>query len=339
MSCSVEPSATPKRRGAWPLVLRAAAGLGILAVMVATLRIDARALTHALAKVHPAALALPLLGYLVLMAAKSWRWVILLRAAGLNYSFRSAYRSYLAAFALGIVTPGRLGELARAAQVQRELGARLAPCVRSVVGDRLFDLLFLAAFGPLAFWTVMGGRIGGGYLLAATLGLFAVVCVLAGRMGRLLSRWEPRGQLLQTLVRGVAEVSGDLTGAAGFKSMGITAASYGIFFGASWLLLQALGEHLSFRQVACVTGCLSLVLLLPISIASIGPREATLVFLLGQMGVTQEHALAYSILQFAVFTLFGGFVGIVALVLGPANQDLLKHGPQTGEICPQETKL
>lgn len=292
-------------------------GLGavILIAILTTQQIDGAGLWEGLTRVDPLLLSASCVGFFALMAAKTWRWKMLIREAGLRYSFGAAYRSYLSAFALGIVTPGRLGELARAAQLRTELGAELWPCARSVISDRMFDLLFLAAFGSVALWAVFAERMGDAALLGLFIMMYVGCCVLLHMAGTMLAGWRSLWRPLRWLEHGLGKVADDLAGRSGLVGFGITAMAYFIYFGSSFLLIRALGVDVGFREVSYVTGCLSLVLLLPISIAGIGPREATLIVLLGRYGVGRDDALAYSILQFAVFTLLGGIAGAVSLAL------------------------
>jgi uncharacterized membrane protein YbhN (UPF0104 family) len=234
----------------------------------------------------------------------------------LRYAFWPSYRLYLAAFAVGIITPGRLGELARAAQLQRELDSELAPCVRSVVSDRLFDLLFLVALGPCALWAMLESPTFDGWWIASFLGLYAVGASVLAATGERVARWRVRWRTLRFATGCLGQAAGDLAGSAGRRASGYTFLAYVAYFVASWVLMRAAGIGLSLREAVWVTGCLSLILLLPISIGGIGTREAALLLLLGHYGVSREDALAYSVLQFAVFTLFGGLVG--ALVLAAA---------------------
>jgi uncharacterized membrane protein YbhN (UPF0104 family) len=314
---NTQPVSEPLQRRRYSLAWRAVAGVAILLAIIGTQRIDGTALWETLRRTNPALFGASTAGFLLLMAVKSWRWNFLIRQAGLNYGFGPSYRLYLAAFALGIITPGRLGELARAAQLRKELGVETGPCVRSVVSDRLFDLVFLGAFGPFAFWAVTAGRTQDGLLIAGFIGLHIVASLTLAGTGQIVSGWRPRWRPLQFLMRCLGDAAGDLAGRTGLVGSVITLLSYAVYFSASWVLLRALGLNLSFRDVACVTGCLSLALLLPISIAGIGPREAILILLLGKYGISREDALAYSILQFGVFTLFGGLTGALALAAYP----------------------
>lgn len=315
MNSTPDPSSVPRPRSAWPLAGRAAVGLALLVGIIVSRRLDLPALGAAVRGVDPRLLAAAAGGFVLLMALKSWRWTLLLRAAGLDYGLAASFRSYLAAFALGILTPGRLGELARAVQVRADLKADLQPCLRSVVADRLFDLLFLGAFGPVALWAVLTHHPATVWLGVAFLALYAVGVLAAREAGRLLERGRRRGRLLDWTAGCLGEAARDLTGPSGFAGSLLTALAYAVYFWASQWLFFSLGIALGYGEVACVTGCLSLVLLLPISVAGVGPREGTLIFLLAGYGIPREQALAYSLLQLAVFTLFGGLLGSAALAV------------------------
>jgi len=70
-------------------------------------------------------------------------------------------------------------------------------------------------------------------------------------------------------------------------------------------------------QVCFVMSFLSIVLLLPISIAGFGPREATLIYLFSRLGAPAEAALSFAVMQFVIFFLYGGLLGAIVLLAAP----------------------
>ena len=48
---------------------------------------------------------------------------------------------------MGVITPGRVGELAKVCYLKAELCAGLSVSLRTVISDRIYDLLFLFCFG------------------------------------------------------------------------------------------------------------------------------------------------------------------------------------------------
>ncbi len=82
----------------------------------------------------------------------------------------------------------------------------------------------------------------------------------------------------------------------------------------NYLLIKAMGLDLSFIEIAWVVSVATLLQLLPITIAGLGLREAALIILLGYYGISQDIAMAYSILIFSVLIVFGLLGGALELL-------------------------
>ena len=317
MSSATNPDPTPTARRPRRFGWRWAAAAVLLLAIPATCPVDPVGLVASLRQVDPASLTLAGIGFLVVMAAKSRRWQLLLRGVGIGYPLGAAYRSYLAAYAVGIVTPARLGEFARAFQLRHERGGDLRVALRTVLSDRLLDLLFLAALAPFAIWTLTLDNLAGWAFGLGTLGLFAIGCAWVPWAAGRLADWHPGWNTPRRIVGWLGGLAQDFSGPARFWTWTLTVVAYLVYFAASFALMRALDIALDFRETVAVTACLSVVVLLPISVAGLGTREVSLLVLLGHYGVTTERALAYSLLQFGVFTLFGGFIGALAWLRRP----------------------
>ena len=81
------------------------------------------------------------------------------------------------------------------------------------------------------------------------------------------------------------------------------------------VLGAALGLHLSLAAWAVVVGLISLALLLPVTVAGIGVRDAGLVALLAALGQDAKAALALSFMLLAL-TLIGAIAGFIADMIG-----------------------
>ena len=86
----------------------------------------------------------------------------------------------------------------------------------------------------------------------------------------------------------------------------------------SVLIIRSLGHALGIEiSIFCwfsITGLLSIVLILPMSLAGIGIRELTLITLLGLVGVPSSEAFILSILLLFL-TLFGALIGFILDIL------------------------
>jgi hypothetical protein len=81
-----------------------------------------------------------------------------------------------------------------------------------------------------------------------------------------------------------------------------------------WLLANNLGMSLRFIEIFWISSVLSIAIFLPISIAGIGVREGTLIGLLGLFSISNDKAMALSLLLFAV-QISGGIIGAIFEIL------------------------
>jgi glycosyltransferase 2 family protein len=168
---------------------------------------------------------------------------------------------------------------------------------------------------------------GGGYLLAATGILTAVLVLLFGmflsptlasiarRVRRTLARPFPAA-----VRRRIDRLLDAVTAFSGLPSRSIVAivvlsvAGYAGFVLSAYVLIAAMQLPLGVMAVAWIRSVVFLLTLLPISIGGIGVREASNVVLLQLYGVDSASALAFSFgllsIQLAVGAIGGAFEGL-----------------------------
>jgi uncharacterized membrane protein YbhN (UPF0104 family) len=207
----------------------------------------------------------------------------------------------------GTVLPGQvLGDAMKAYRLVRP-GDDGAAVVAAVVVDKITGLAalllitglallmdprgFPAAFPALSFALLAG------LILALVLPLFmpSLPNALDNALGRFLRAWQASAgewwPLIASFITGIA-----------FQILAVIVVAY---------IGAAMGISLSFAAWVAVVGLVSLVLLLPVTIAGIGLREGGLVVLLGFVGVAPVDAVA---LSFALlgYTLLGAVIGSLA---------------------------
>jgi len=214
----------------------------------------------------------------------------------------------------GTVLPGQiLGDAVKAYRLVRP-GDDGATVVAAVVVDKITGLLalllitgvalliepsgFPAAFPALSFALLLG--------LILVLVLPVVVAkfptALDNALGRFLRAWHESAEdwwpLIASFVTGIA-----------FQILAVIVVAY---------LGTGMGISLSFAAWIAVVGLVSLVLLLPVTVAGIGLREGGLIVLLGFFGVAPTDAVALSLALLA-FTLLGAILGVIADFKGRAD--------------------
>ncbi|HBY97113.1 MAG: flippase-like domain-containing protein [Ardenticatenaceae bacterium] len=296
------------RRGRWLLHL---VGLALFAWVLT--RIDIRTLVRHVLEANWLLVTLALALGLPFIWLKSERWRMVLEWTGSRISAGLAFRLFSIGLLAGLVTPGQVGEFAKAFGVRRE-GGTLRSGLTASVGDRALDvamLLGLSAYYAVWHryrWPTLNS-------LAVFLASMALVGILAAWIWLVAAqlfvafplRWPVTGRALGEAI----------TGFPWPRMVSLAAATlfaYALYSIRLYLLLLALGQSAPVPVFVSSMAVMSLAALLPISIAGIGSRDAALLVLFGEFRIPQEAAIAFSFLVL-VLSLFNAVVGAIAWAL------------------------
>lgn len=284
-----------------------------------------RALWQALSRLGGIAFLLANVGWWTIALVKSWRWRQVLAAQHIAVSPADGARWYLAGLALGSLSPGRIGELAKVVFV-RERGAATVPAVVATVYDRLLDVLLLPVVATAALFAH-------GAADPDDLRLFGLASVLAlgGGAGLLLlRRWlAVPVRLLAPKAAGAAvdEVLASLDALPWtlHLRLGLVTVACWVLYAASLVLLA---RDLALPAPPLVVGAAvlaaALASALPVSFSGVGTRDAVLAALLAPFGVSTGQALALSSATLALLL-------VQALSFWPAWRSAVRRDPAVGD--------
>jgi uncharacterized membrane protein YbhN (UPF0104 family) len=288
------------------LPLRILISAAILAVVVS--RLDAERLREAAARSNPLFLAAAASLAAAFTGLKVLRWRFLASHAGSPLGAADAFRSYLGGIAVGVLTPGRFGELARSLYLGKE--KRLAYTMLALA-DKVLDVWAILACA-IAGALVLLGPLAGALAAAGTVGL-ALAMLFAPRLAsHVPARIRPALEAVSFLGTGTI----------------LRAEALAVFtFGLVLVEFHALGNAFQEVPFAAAFHVLPLVVLsnlIPLSIAGLGIREGTAVLLFSGYGVGAETAVTISLLLFLLNTGIPALVGMVltrGLRAGGARRD------------------
>lgn len=273
-------------------------------------------------------MALPVVA--VVLGIKSFRWRSIIIASGFRYKGISALKAYLAAFSIGVVTPGRLGELLKVYNLKKDVqdidGIK---AFKTVVLDRLFDMFFLGWFGTagVLFYLKPFGEM---QALAAMLVAFLLASVMLFA-GKGILGWITRKPLKGNKIIGfLTECVEGMTSKSSVLPWLYSAIAYAIYFAGIQFLFFALDIPINFIETGFIISLIGLILLLPISVAGFGTREAGLIYLLSLYGIGAETALSFSLLQFLAFFVWGGLIGLFFWMASPVSVHMIRE--DTGKL-------
>ena len=268
--------------------------------------IDLGAAVHAMLRVNPWWFAFTLLLVAIDRVVMAIRWLLLLRAAGVDIRAASALRIFLTSSFVGSFLPAGVGaDAARAYEVASRT-SRGSQAVASVGIDRVLGLVAIAILGiaGLAGWAqhvepqlrvrLMAAAALGG---AATLAIFWVdklarACLPARWQG---TRWGWRVLRLGDAIGAYRQHPKVLLQVTALSiAVQLVRVFQGYGLGRGLGIQVDLAYYLVFMPVAM------LVLLLPVSISGFGLPQAAIVWLLRPVGVPDAESLALSTLLIVI---------------------------------------
>jgi uncharacterized protein (TIRG00374 family) len=302
-------------------------GLGILALIL--IKLDLQATAAVLSELRMGYLLLAVAANLLLFGLKSWRWQALLHMQGIHYPWRDAFLAFLAGLFLGLVTPGRVGEMSKALYLKQDCDLPVSAGMASVLMDRLLDLytiLLLGALGLAWFRLVPAWSLGLVFagIVAALLLPIALInnrfaSGVLGATARLPFVHRYAARFTEAMVR-FQQGLRPLVAPSLLVPVALTLVAYVLFFGQGRLLALALDLPVGIAYLAVCLSVAGVVTLLPISFSGLGTRDAVLITLFAPVGLASEQAVAYSCLFFLTFYVGGGIIGALGWQLKPLKE-------------------
>jgi len=268
------------------------------------------------------------LAFLLVVGAfiiKIIRWNSLLTVIGSKFTLQKVSIMALGAYAIGLLTPAKAGDFLRAFWASKKSKKPIGQSIATVFLDRIFDLAALVLFGFLGVIAVFNSLSGNPLLLAIIAGSLLLIGIAI-----LLSMQEFFVKFLVEKFIAVMVPKKFSEKTKGFlsdfyfaikkckKSYAycalLTFASWILLLASDFLIARSIGVNVSPSFILIVMPLVFVVELIPISVAGIGTREATVAFLFSIAGFALEQALAFSFMLFIFNTIFT-LAGLLAFTL------------------------
>jgi uncharacterized membrane protein YbhN (UPF0104 family) len=275
---------------------------GVVGVIV--WRVPFAGLRAAFCNLESGSLLLALFCFLVLLFLRAYKWHRLLAAVG-KAPLRKSLRSLFGGFALGLITPGRLGELARCVFVREEERAQVALLT---LLDRLLDLwaLFTLVGASLFLLAPQPAAVFGVAVWLASLPVVMGFPRLLGHLSRVARRpWRFRWHLTEA----AAELPRVQTPRYALLAVGAMWAEL-----ASCFFLRRAFFPAGFSTAVATYPYIVLAGDLPLSFSGMGVREGVAALLLSPYAVPSGAAVDAALLWFVFAILLPAVVGSAWLV-------------------------
>jgi hypothetical protein len=290
------------------------------------LRISFREVLSAFAGLHPGWLVLAFANALLGRYFISYQTSYAMRVYGVRYSAWQMFSITLRTLFYGSFLPGEIGAAGVKWFLISKMDGLRAETFAAMVYLRLNQLIILLGMGIVAImikWP-FPSRALFPLAWAALVVLLLAVISLHSRYQRpaveFLQRRSFYRRLPTALIRRMNNVFESFQAISRF-SLGamILIWLWSLAFKLSvtvsfWLIGFSLGIHVDFLTLIWVNSVVEIVHLLPISIAGLGPREASMVYMLSLRGIPDSMGLAFSLIIFVLRILVALLGGVLVLV-------------------------
>jgi len=308
--------------------LRLAATVVLLGLII--WRIQPQNLAASFDKLQPTSVAVAALLTLPFLYLKTLRWLYMLRNAGSEATFGEAAVSLVGGMGLALVTPARVGEVARIAYLRDPRKLRLSALVML---DKFFDVLVLALLAIVGAWRLLGWPAGVGL---SAIGVAGLVFTFFPRLFASPVAYVERRAPLKGRTHEVFSSLESLSPAATALYISLTVAAFALVILQFALILH--GSANVSPGIALLTFPLVILTnVVPLTIAGLGIREAAAAVLLGHYHVSSSLAVVSAFTMFFLNTAVPGFVGAMIPLFrrvagGRINTETQRHGEARSEV-------
>jgi uncharacterized protein (TIRG00374 family) len=268
-------------------------------------KLDVPEMLLALRHAHKGFLALALLTGLPFLLTRAYKWFYIVRAHLVSPNFGRVLVSYMFGLGIGIFTPGRIGEVARIANIGTK--EKLGPAGLFLF-DKFVDVLVVFSMALFGVFYLFSYKLYGSILALALFGALLAIFFagqmyekLQGVLGRI-----PLGDKLGRMLKSVAMLDRRKIAVV----ILLTLVSYTVCVFQVYFILRAFC-NLSIVHVLAVHPLVMTTNILPITFGGLGLREGASVFLYSKFGIMEEHAFWGGFLIFAFVTFLYGALGII----------------------------
>ena len=298
------------------ITIKVGISLGLIIFLLYQCKIEPKQLGVVLKHANLPLLMIATVLAIIVLCLKSLRWHSLVKRYS-QFSIWTALKLYMGSFAFGVLTPGRLGEFLKVYQLNTTTRIGVGKSFETVLCDRMFDMFFLVwcgSAGGLYWWVPIFFDCPRASLLVSFVANLALLITTVFCLKRLLLKFPPQWPRLYRVAEVLVKSAVCMLNFHSIVAWLISLVAYSGYFFSDQLILRACGVPVSFCTVAFLFSFIGLILLLPLSIAGLGTREAAMVFLLAGYGFDNSDVLAASLCQFSIYFVGCGIVGMFFLL-------------------------
>jgi len=263
----------------------------------------------------------------IYVLVKSISWKTLLSAKKIEISTYKSFWIYSIGLFIGMVTPGRVGDLIRVVYLKKD-NIEIKKSLITVIIDRIFDLSLLFLLGYISMFFLMEIFMKNIYYLSVfiVLSIILILIVITNRRSTdkllvfIINKIIPKKYKIKahTEYKGFLGEIKSIKTRKLFTAFLISIIAWILYYFQMYLAVLALKINISFIYVIIIISIAGLVNLIPISLSGIGSRDLAFIYLFAYVGLSKEIAVSYSLLYlFLIF--FAAIIGMFFWIKNPIS--------------------
>ena len=262
---------------------------------------------------------------------KGIKWKILTDEFKVKLGVNEATKISIIGISFGTITPGRIGELSRAFYLSKK-NLNLGKSLSSIFLDRLFDIISLVVLSFLGLIFILSK-----FYFTSIIEIFIIFIIVYSVVFIALTKKKITFIIARPFFNSIIPEKYKDKLKLAFDSFYdglnllkrrkmklmvafiLSLADWLISFVQSYIILLAFGYNISYFNLIFIIPLSVLVTLIPISIAGLGTREATFIYLFSLFSIPPEISVSYSIASLVFSSLLVSFFGLILWSRNPVK--------------------
>ena len=302
--------------------------IGLLLFVYIISKIDLHAVAQNFLNIDLRFLALAFVLTIPSLLIKTLKWKQLVKPFNVELSLKEAASAWISGFFIGLVTPGRVGDLARAFYLKDKM--KIGSALTTVVVDRILDIFVLMVLSVLGIFFIITNFAVDGKVIQMIFGAFVLFTIAAivffqkKYASRLLKPLfnifvpekykEKLKSSYQDFYGGISILKANKGAIA--KAVILSVVAWTITFTNYFVLSLAIGLNVEYFFILMIMPIALLVEILPISFSGIGTRDAAIILFFSFIGIDANSAVSLS-LTILIFNYIYSLAGLAVWVKNP----------------------
>ena len=298
--------------------------IGVIIFALILSQLDFSKLVSVLEKIQYKYLVLASLIAPLILISKGYRWNYLKKIQGINYSIKDSILIYGAGIFIGVLTPGRLGDLIKVMYLKNNK-CSIGKSFVSVISDRLADLIFLLLFSCLGisfFFSFLQKP-----LYLSVIGLISLIAfffiLLKTDLNKKIFHFFVPFKYKKSWKLNINDFVTDLktyTFKNYLATFILTTISWTMYYFQMYFLAKSVGISIPFLYISIATTIAGFITLLPVSILGLGTRDAVLIMLFSNFAIPNESTISFSVL-ILLMAILVSVIGYISWIIKPIKID------------------